>query len=259
MRALVTGGAKGLGKEIAIFLAERGFEVAIHYHSSEKSADELAQYIKSKTGNKCVSIKADLTQEIEVQDLIGCANDKLGGSISCLINNASIFEYDNIWTANRDSWDRHIESNLRAPFVLTQSFANQVSPSIRDEHGEPLSQGSIINLIDQRVKKLTPEFTSYTIAKMGLWALTKTSAQALAPNIRVNAIGPGPTLQGERQSKEHFETQRKNTVLERGADPSEIVAAVGYLLDAKSVTGQLICVDGGQHLAWQTPDVLGVE
>ena len=128
MRAVVTGGAKRLGKEIAIFLAERGFEVAIHYHSSEKSADELAQYIKSKTGNNCVSIKADLTQEIEVQDLIGRANDKLGGSISCLINNASIFEYDNIWTANRDSWDRHIESNLRAPFVLTQSFANQVHP-----------------------------------------------------------------------------------------------------------------------------------
>ena len=259
MRALVTGGAKRLGKEMAIFLAERGFEVAIHYHSSEKNADELVEYIKSKTGKNSIALQADLTKEPEAKQLISRASEQLGGPITCLINNASIFEYDNIWTANRASWDRHIESNLRAPFVLTQSFANQVSPIIRDEHGEPLSKGSIINLIDQRVKKLTPEFTSYTIAKMGLWALTKTSAQALAPNIRVNAIGPGPTLQGARQSKEHFETQRKNTVLERGADPSEIVAAVGYLLDAKSVTGQLICVDGGQHLAWQTPDVLGVE
>lgn len=176
-----------------------------------------------------------------------------------MINNASIFEYDNIWTANRESWDRHIESNLRSPFVLTQSFANQVPAAKVDENGEPLAQGLIINLIDQRVKKLTPEFTSYTIAKMGLWALTQTSAQALAPNIRVNAIGPGPTLKGARQSEEHFEKQRKNTVLGRGSDPSEINTAVGYLLDAKSVTGQLICVDGGQHLAWQTPDVLGVE
>ena len=135
----------------------------------------------------------------------------------------------------------------------------KVVPINNDKNGEPVSQGLIINLIDQRVKKLTPEFTSYTIAKMGLWALTQTSAQALAPNIRVNAIGPGPTLKGVRQSEEHFENQRKNTVLGRGSDPTEIVAAVGYLLDAKSVTGQLICVDGGQHLAWQTPDVLGVE
>ena len=259
MRALVTGGAKRLGKEMAIFLAKRGFEVVIHYHSSENSADELVKYIKSKLGKNCVALRADLINEKEVQTLISRANENLGGPISCLINNASIFEYDNIWTADRDSWDRHIESNLRAPLVLTQSFANQVPSINNDDNGEPVSQGLIINLIDQRVKKLTPEFTSYTIAKMGLWALTQTSAQALAPNIRVNAIGPGPTLKGARQSEEHFENQRKNTVLGRGSDPSEIVAAVGYLLDAKSVTGQLICVDGGQHLAWQTPDVLGVE
>ena len=241
MRAVVTGGAKRLGKEIAIFLAERGFEVAIHYHSSEKSADELAQYIKSKTGNNCVSIKADLTQEIEVQDLIGRANDKLGGSISCLVNNASIFEYDNIWTANRDSWDRHIESNLRAPFVLTQSFANQVSPSIRDEHGEPLSQGSIINLIDQRVKKLTPEFTSYTIAKMGLWALTKTSAQALAPNIRVNAIAPGwISDKYDLRTVDHEQHPAG-----RVGRPHDISEAVNYLFNAGFITGQTLTIDGG--------------
>ena len=259
MRALVTGGAKRLGKEMAIFLAERGFEVAVHYHSSENSAIELVEYIKSKTGKNSIALRADLTKETEVRELIARANDQLGGPINCLINNASIFEYDNIWTANRESWDRHIESNLRSPLVLTQSFANQVPAAKVDENGEPLAQGLIINLIDQRVKKLTPEFTSYTIAKMGLWALTQTSAQALAPNIRVNAIGPGPTLKGARQSEEHFENQRKNTILGRGSDPSEINTAVGYLLDAISVTGQLICVDGGQHLAWQTPDVLGVE
>ena len=172
MRAVVTGGAKRLGKEMAIFLAERGFEVAIHYHSSENSAEELVKYIKSKTGKNSIALRADLTKEKEVQELITRANENLGGPISCLINNASIFEYDNIWTADRDSWDRHIESNLRAPLVLTQSFANQVPPINNDKNGEPLSQGLIINLIDQRVKKLTPEFTSYTIAKMGLWAPT---------------------------------------------------------------------------------------
>jgi len=128
-----------------------------------------------------------------------------------------------------------------------------------DEDGEPQATGLIVNMIDQRVRKLTPEFMSYTIAKMGLWALTRTSAQALAPHVRVNAIGPGPTMQGTRQSAEHFARQRAATVLGRGADPGGICAALDYLLQARAVTGQLICVDGGQHLAWQTPDVLGVE
>ena len=152
MRALVTGGAKRLGKEIAIFLAERGFEVAIHYNASENSADELVEYIKSKTGKNSIALRADLTKEVQVRELITQANEKLGGAISCLINNASIFEYDNIWTADRDSWDRHIESNLRAPLVLTQSFASQIPPINNDKNGEPLAQGLIINLIDQRVK-----------------------------------------------------------------------------------------------------------
>ena len=151
MRALVTGGAKRLGKEIAIFLAERGYEIAIHYHSSENSADELVKYIKSKTGKNSVALHADLTKEAEVRELITRASENLGGPISCLINNASIFEYDNIWTANRESWDRHIESNLRAPLVLTQSFANQVPPINNDKNGEPVSQGLIINLIDQTI------------------------------------------------------------------------------------------------------------
>jgi len=128
-----------------------------------------------------------------------------------------------------------------------------------DAQGEPVASGLVVNMLDQRVRKLTPEFMTYTLAKMGLWALTQTTAQALSPAIRVNAIGPGPTLQGSRQSQAHFEAQRAATVLGRGANPSDITAALGYFLDAQSVTGQLLCVDGGQHLAWQTPDVLGVE
>jgi NAD(P)-dependent dehydrogenase (short-subunit alcohol dehydrogenase family) len=176
-----------------------------------------------------------------------------------LVNNASIFDYDNIHTATRLSWDRHMESNLRAPFVLTQALAAQIPDPLTDENGEPQAQGLVVNMIDQRVHKLTPEFMTYTIAKMGLWALTRTAAQALAPRIRVNAIGPGPTLQGARQSADHFARQRAATVLGRGADPQGICDALRYFLTARAVTGQLICVDGGQHLAWQTPDVLGVE
>ena len=169
------------------------------------------------------------------------------------------FEYDNIHTATRQSWDRHLDSNLRAPFVLTQAMAEQGLKPETDAYDEPVATGLIVNMVDMRVRKLTPEFMSYTIAKMGLWALTRTAAQALTPSIRVNAIGPGPTLQGHRQSEGHFKAQRSNTVLERGANPSDITAALGYFLDAHAVTGQLLCVDGGQHLGWQTPDVLGVE
>ncbi|MCB1367216.1 MAG: SDR family oxidoreductase, partial [Rhodobacteraceae bacterium] len=157
------------------------------------------------------------------------------------------------------SWDRHMGSNLRAPFVLTQDFARQVPAMRRDAADEPLASGCIVNMIDQRVRKLTPDFMTYTIAKMGLWALTRTSAQALAPAIRVNAIGPGPTMQGARQSDRHFAAQRSATVLERGANPDDITAALGFILDAPALTGQLLCIDGGQHLGWQTPDVLGVE
>jgi NAD(P)-dependent dehydrogenase (short-subunit alcohol dehydrogenase family) len=183
----------------------------------------------------------------------------LGGPLTVLVNNASIFEYDTLRTASRKSWDRHLESNLRAPFVLTQAFSAQAPAAGRDEAGEPVASGLVINMIDQRVHKLTPEFMTYTIAKMGLWALTRTAAQALAPQIRVNAIGPGPTLQGARQSDSHFTRQRAATVLGRGANPADITAALGFFLESPAVTGQMIAVDGGQHLGWQTPDVLGVE
>ena len=181
------------------------------------------------------------------------------GPLTTLINNASIFEYDTLASATRDSWDRHLESNLRAPFVLMQQMAANVPDPVLDEAGEPIAQGLVVNMIDQRVRKLTPAFMTYTLAKAGLWALTQTAAQALAPKVRVNAIGPGPTLQGHRQSDSHFQRQRQATILQRGANESDVINALGYFMDAPSVTGQLLCVDGGQHLGWETPDVLGVE
>jgi len=258
MRALVTGGAKRLGREMALYLAARGYDVAVHYASSQAAADAVVDEIRA-LGCKAQALPADLLIEAEMQGLLPAASQALGGPVTCLINNASIFEYDNVETATRNSWDRHMESNLRAPFVLTQALAAQLPKAQMDANNEPIAQGLIINMIDQRVRKLTPEFASYTIAKMGLWALTQTTAQGLAPHVRVNAIGPGPTLQGARQSLEHFQKQRKNTVLTRGANPSDITAALGYFIDSPAVTGQLLCVDGGQHLAWQTPDILGIE
>ncbi|MEO0487061.1 MAG: SDR family oxidoreductase [Pseudomonadota bacterium] len=256
MRALVTGAGARLGRAMAIYLAGRGYDVAVHYATSADGAAETARLIAVE-GQRAVTLQADLLDEAQVAGLMDRAAEALGGPITVLVNNASIFEYDNITTATRDSWDRHVESNLRAPFVLTQALAAQAPAT--DSDGEPRASGLVINMIDQRVRKLTPEFMSYTIAKMGLWALTQTAAQALAPQIRVNAIGPGPTMQGARQSADHFARQRAATVLERGAHPSDITAALGYFLDAPAVTGQLLCVDGGQHLAWKTPDVLGVE
>lgn len=258
MKALVTGGAKRLGRAMALYLADQGYDVAIHYNTSAKDADDVVALIKAK-GRHAVALHADILDETQVCDLIDQACKGLGGALTCLINNASVFEYDTLATATRTSWDRHIESNLRAPIVLAQRFAQQAPKALIDENGEPLAQSLIINMLDQRVRKLTPEFMSYTIAKMGLWAFTQTSARALAPDIRVNAIGPGPTIQGARQTEQHFDDQRKNTILKRGSNPQDICAALGYFLTAPSVTGQLLCTDGGQHLGWETPDILGVE
>ena len=258
MRAVVTGAGKRLGREMALYLGRRGHDVAVHYSASRDEADEVVAEIRYM-GRQAVAIGADLLIEAETEGLIPAAAAALGGPISVLVNNASIFEYDTIRTGTRRSWDRAIETNLRAPFVLTQAFAGQCPPVGRDAAGEPLPSGLVVNMIDQRVNKLTPEFASYTVAKMGLWALTRTSAQGLAPQIRVNAIGPGPTQQGLRQSAEHFARQRAATLIGRGANAADITAALGFFLDSPAVTGQMIAVDGGQHLIWQSPDVLGVE
>ncbi|MAU43992.1 MAG: short chain dehydrogenase [Yangia sp.] len=257
-RALVTGAGKRLGREMALYLAGRGFDVAVHYAGSEEAAGEVVTQIRDM-GRKAAAVQADLLDERATQALLPKAAGALGGPLTVLVNNASIFEYDNIETASRDSWDRHFESNLRAPFLLTQALAAQVPEPRTDAMGEPVAQGLVVNMIDQRVRKLTPEFMTYTLAKAALWTLSQTAAMALAPRVRVNAIGPGPTLRGARQSEEHFSKQRAATVLGRGSDPADITAALGLMLDSPGFTGQLLCMDGGQHLAWQTPDVLGVE
>ena len=256
--ALVTGGARRLGKAMALALADRGFDVALHYAGSADAAAETAAEIATK-GVKVVTLRADLLIEADSQALVARAADAMKRPLNVLINNASVFEYDTLKTASRKSWDRHMESNLSAPFVLTQQFAAQAPATLSDATGEPMASACVINMIDQRVRKLTPEFMTYTLAKMGLWALTQTAAQALAPQIRVNAIGPGPTLQGARQSDNHFVNQRAATILKRGSNPADITAAMAFILDSPSLTGQLLCIDGGQHLGWQTPDVLGVE
>lgn len=257
-KALITGAGHRLGAAMARELAGRGWDVALHYASSREGAEAVAGECRA-LGVKAVALQADLLDEAATQALLPAAAEALGGTLTLLINNASIFEYDTLGTATRRGWDRHMDSNLRAPFVLTQAFAAQAPDVAQDARGEPVATGLVINMIDQRVLKPTPEFMTYTLAKMGLWALTRTSAQALAPAIRVNAIGPGPTLKGARQTETHFARQRANTVLGRGSDPEDITAALAYLLDAKAVTGQLICVDGGQHLGWRTPDIIGVE
>ena len=257
-RALVTGAARRIGREIALYLARRGFDVAVHYASSETEAEQTVADMRA-LGRRAVALKADLLDEAATSALVPQAVAALGGPLTLLVNNASIFEYDTVLSATKASWDRHIGSNLRAPFLLLQGFAAQAPKALTDAHGEPVAQGLIVNMIDQRVWKLTPNFMTYTLAKSALWTLTQTAAQALAPDIRVNGIGPGPTMQSARQSDGHFSRQRAATILQRGAGPDDVVAALGFFLDSPSVTGQMIAVDGGQHLGWQTPDVLGVE
>jgi NAD(P)-dependent dehydrogenase (short-subunit alcohol dehydrogenase family) len=242
---------------MSLYLAKRGYDVAVHYAASRDDAEATAEEARA-FGVKAVTLKADLLVEADTRSLMGDAAGALGGPVSILINNASIFEYDNIRSGTRESWDRHIESNLRAPVALTQDFAKQAPKAMRVED-DLVSTALVINMLDQRVRKLTPEFMSYTIAKMGLWAFTQTAARALGPDIRVNAIGPGSTLKGAKQTEEQFNAQRAATVLQRGANPADITSALGYFIDAQTVTGQLLCIDGGQHLGWQTPDILGVQ
>jgi len=256
--ALITGAGIRVGRAMALDLAEQGWDVAVHYNSSSDPAEEVAARIR-KLGRRAAAIQADLLDPEAVDALVPRASEALGRRLSLLVNNASIFEYDRVGKLTASGWDRAMGSNLRAPVFLTQAFAEQAPEAERDANDEPVASAAVINLIDMRVRKLTPEFTSYTLAKMGLWAFTRTAAQALAPHVRVNAIGPGPTLQGGRQSAEQFARQRASTLLGRGTSPEELTQALRYLLAADGVTGQLICVDGGQHLAWQTPDILGLE
>jgi len=254
---LVTGAADRLGRAMALALANRGINVAIHYNKSKDKAAKTAREV-SDCGVKSCILQADLLDLEAASGLIEQASTALNAPIDVLINNASAFDWDTVEDATFESWDRHHRSNLQSPFILTQKFAAQ-APKARGNIGDRVSGGLIINMIDQRIRKLTPGFMTYSLSKHGAWAMTRTTAQALAPDIRVNAIGPGPTLRGANQSAAHYQYQRANTILERGADPEDIVGAMNYFLDAPAVTGQLLCVDGGQHLGWQTPDVQGLD
>lgn len=256
--ALVTGAGRRLGREIAVALAEDGHDIVVHYVGSEEEAEKTAEAVRA-CGVKAAKVRADLLERDQVEGLIPAAIEAIGAPLSILVNNASIFEYDTLQTATTTSWDRHIASNLEAPFFLTQAFAAQIKGGAKDSEGAPVASACVINMIDQRVRKLTPEFATYTIAKMGLWAFTKTAAQGLAPDIRVNGIGPGPTMRGTRQSEKHFAAQQENTLLERGSNIDDIISALRFIMCSHGLTGQLLCMDGGQHLAWKTPDILGPE
>lgn len=237
--ALVTGAAHRIGQAIASGLAADGWAVAIHYHRSRDGAESLADDINGK-GGRAVAVAADLTDESQTAALVGKAAKALG-PVTCLVNNASVFESDDVASATRESWDAHLETNLRAPFVLTQCFARQLPKE---------KTGNVINLLDQRVANLTPHFLSYTLSKSGLWSLTRTLALALAPRIRVNGIAPGPVLPSARQSAEQFAGQCAATPLGRAITPEEIYAGVRFILQAEAMTGQMIALDSGQHLNW---------
>ncbi len=237
--ALVTGAAHRIGRAIARDLAAAGWAVAVHYLESEDGARDCVEEIE-RAGGRAVALRADLTHE---EDVAGLARRVVAalGPLTCLVNNAALFEADSIATATRASWDAHMETNLRAPLVLTQALATGLPEG---------ANGNVINIIDQRVWNLTQHFLSYTVAKSGLWTLTRTLALALAPHVRVNAIGPGPTLPSRRQTEAQFERQRAATPLGRGATPEEICAAVRFILAAPAMTGQMIALDGGQHMGW---------
>ena len=240
--ALVTGAGQRIGRACAMTLAQAGYAVAVHHNRSSEAAERVAAAIR-ETGGKAIALAADLADEDAVTALLPRAAAALG-PIGVLVNNASVFEGDTIETATRESWDAHLSVNLRAPFVLIQEFARHLPAD---------ASGCIINLLDERVWSLTPYFVSYTVSKAGLWTLTQTMAMALAPRIRVNGIGPGPTLPSPRQSHEQFLQQCRSMPLRRGTAPEEIAAALRFILAAPAMTGQMIALDGGQHLGWAQP------
>ncbi len=240
--ALVTGGARRIGRAIALDLARHGWSVGIHHNTSREDAEAVAAEIVN-SGGKAVTLAADLCDESQVSALIAEATEALG-PIGCLVNNASRFERDEADTVTRESWDGHLDVNLRAPFVLIQKMVEAL-PGDAD--------GVVVNMLDERVWNLTPHFTSYTVSKAALWTLTQTLALALAPRIRVNAIGPGPTLANTRQTPAQFREQCESMPLQRAVDPKEICAGVRFIVDAGSMTGQMLALDSGQHLGWAQP------
>lgn len=244
--ALVTGAAKRIGKALALHLAEQGFCVSIHYNTSKAEAQQVVSDIQSR-GGKAVAIQADLSDMRSVAQLEALAAAEFG-PVTLLVNNASTFVSDEIGSITPESWDHHLLPNLQAPVFLAQAMADRLPDG---------DKGLIINMIDQRVWALTPRYMSYTLSKAALWSATQTLAQALAPRIRVNGIGPGPTLSNARQSEADFQDQINATILQVQPQLSEITTAIDFIRNAPSMTGQMIALDSGQHLAWETPDVVG--
>jgi NAD(P)-dependent dehydrogenase (short-subunit alcohol dehydrogenase family) len=238
---LITGAARRIGRALALDLAAHGWRVAVHFQQSAEAAAEVVQQIR-QSGGEASAFRADLSNLEEARALTQRCVSELG-PLDCLINNASLYAEDTLATLNESTWGRHMDINLRAPVFLTQDFAAALPPG---------RQGNVINIIDQRVLRPRPLFFSYAASKAGLWAVTRTMAQALAPHIRVNAIGPGPTLPSIYQSDEQFAMERSETLLKDGAAPGDIAAAARFILEAKAMTGQMIALDGGQHLSWRT-------
>lgn len=247
-RALVTGAAKRLGAAMARALAEDGFDMALHCRRSAAEAEATAQAIRA-LGRRAVVLRADLGREDETLGLVDRAAGELG-PLGLLVNNASVFELDRLATADRASWDRHVEVNLRAPIVLSQAFVRQLPDR---------AEGLIVNMLDQRVLNLTPNYLSYSVSKVGLWAATQVLARELAPRVRVNAIGPGPTLAAPGMSEERFRELCRGTPLRRGSSPEEIAEALRFIVRSPSMTGQLLTLDGGQQMGWLTPAAPDIE
>jgi len=246
-KIIITGAATRIGAAIAKKLSGPGVEIVIHYNSSRKEAEKLQkELLKNET--KVYLVKGDLAKEQDLKKIIKFSKSKLK-YFDCLVNNASLFENDNLKNFSSKSWNRHLDINLKAPAYLSKEFSKNVKGM----------DNNIINIIDQRVFKLTPFFLSYTLSKTGLYTLTKTSAMALAPNIRVNGIAPGPTIKNKRQTEAHFKKQYLATPLKQQVNVKEICSAVDFFIKSSSITGQVIAIDSGQCLNWQTPDVIGKE
>ncbi len=243
-KIIITGGATRIGAAIAKRLAGRGVEIVIHFNKSKSNAEKLKKEL-SKKQTKVYLVKGDLSKEPDVNKILRFAKSKLK-YFDCLINNASLFENDKLENFSTTSWGRHLRTNLRTPALLSKEFAKNIKGK----------NNNIINIIDQRVFKLTPYFFSYTISKTGLYTLTKTSAMSLAPNIRVNGIAPGPTMKNKRQTDKHFKKQYMATPLKRQVDVEEICNAVDFFIKNRSITGQVLAIDSGQNLNWQTPDIM---
>ena len=246
-KIIITGGATRIGAAIAKKLSGPNKEIIIHYNKSKSEAERLKNELQKK-GAKIYLIKGDLSKEADIKKVVKFAKLKLK-YFDCLVNNASLFENDKLENFTTKSWENHIRTNLRAPALLIKAFAKNIKGK----------NNNIINIIDQRVFKLTPYFFSYTLSKTGLYTLTKTSAMSLSPNIRVNGIAPGPTIKNKRQSQQHFKKQYLATPLRKQADVEEICNAVDFFIKNRSITGQVLAVDSGQSLNWQTPDIVSIK